>query len=341
MNSLKLDSALIKSSTKTLFQTEAWQEAWLATWGDYAMKHGRSPTNFSAGTYRVTQHIKKILPVTTTVPLGNPATGIESIRREYGQWAPVQIQQFVNDTKSQLLLSDVIIGSETDLAITRCAADNDLLMVRKNSNRAYSVNVSAGDYAAYLQSRGSNTRLKLYDRRKRLAECGDIEFINLWPDLDQFIDKLNVFHRARWHKSSYSQLNRRFLEQLMQGLHRDGHGVDLSVMRVNGQDVSLLHDIEVNGTVHNLQAGYIEDFVKGVSLGTLHLGYQLEQAFSQGHIERYDFMAGEGKNFDYKAALATQYCEIADFYLIKPTWLKALYQLHERQGIRSFEGATS
>src|SRR5690606_40849246 len=63
-------------------------------------------------------------------------------------------------------------------------------------------------------------------------------------------------------------------------------------------------DISYQGRKYNLQTGYQENFHKSISLGTLHFGYQIEAAFRDPDVAFYDFMAGKGKNSDYKKSLA-------------------------------------
>jgi hypothetical protein len=88
-------------------------------------------------------------------------------------------------------------------------------------------------------------------------------------------------------------------------------------------------DINVNGRVYNLQSGYLENFAKGISLGTLHFGYQIEAAFKSEKVGFYDFMAGNGKNSNYKASLANKTAQFNTVILVRNPILKMLYKIRK------------
>ena len=103
--------------------------------------------------------------------------------------------------------------------------------------------------------------------------------------------------------------------------------VDFSVMSVSDTPVSVVFDIRYQGRQYNFQSGYQENYCKSVALGTLHFGYQIEAAFNNPAIQFYDFMAGKGKNCDYKKKLVNRTDEFATLLLVRSHWLKQAYKL--------------
>lgn len=318
------DEQLIKGELTTLFNTTTWNEAWLGTWGKYLEQTPSLLTGIGPLSYSMRSKLKGVLPIYSTAPVGFSNRDVQSVRREYGSWSKSQLKRLLETAPHQLILGDVIVGSNSHKKIEALSSSLGYGIRTDSTARAYSVK-TLGQYQDYLKTLSSDTRLKLYNRRKRLKAVGNVTVENIWPDIDEFIHQLNRFHQARWGRPCYSGLNLAFIQCLLKGLAESGHWVDLSVLRVDGTSVSVALDIQIENRVYNFQSGYHENFVKGVSLGTLHFGYQIEKAFSNPDIEHYDFMAGLGKNNDYKKSLSTHYCDLVTLILIKPWWLKIVY----------------
>lgn len=64
--------------------------------------------------------------------------------------------------------------------------------------------------------------------------------------------------------------------------------------------VSVSYNLLCDGVLYNIQSGYLEDFDKKLSLGTLHFGEILRYCFSEQGISSLDFLAGSGKKSNYK-----------------------------------------
>lgn len=325
--SLAEDKPLIEEHQPTLFQTAAWEKAWLATWGQHLARDSGVHFNHQSNSYYSRQHLKGCLPIKTATTLGCPERGTPSIRREYYRASRHQIEAQLKDVADQRKFNDVILGSPTYHTIKATAHEQGLMVLEQDPGTAYSVNTGSGDYQAYLNQLSSNTRLKLHNRRKRLSQAGIVTQTDLWPDVNTFIEHLNHFHQQRWGKPCYQGLNLAFIQQFLPLLSDEGYSIGLNCMAVDGKAVSLLLDIEVNQRIYNLQSGFAEQYRAGLSLGTLHFGYRIEQAFKQPHLRAYDFMAGDGKHSNYKAALATQHCQLVTLTVVRPRWLQLLYCL--------------
>ncbi|GGY82329.1 hypothetical protein GCM10011613_28870 [Cellvibrio zantedeschiae] len=275
----------------------------------------------------------------TAFPLGVSTSIAPSIRSEYFNTAAYAssnslarnyVEAFLESRCDQLYLPDILQDSpEYDLWKT-LSDESGFDFIVKDINPTYGVDVSCESFDVYLSGLGSNTRLKLYNRRKNLHMLGEVKVENLWPDQEYFYKLINDFHQKRWGRDCYQGRNLTFIRLLLDNLVHDGHEVNLSLMTVNKKPVSVVLDIQFNGRIYNLQSGYLEGFAKNISLGTLHLGYQLESAFSRADVDFYDFMAGKGKNADYKSALSNRKAAFNTLLLVRNPVLKILYRMQRR-----------
>lgn len=160
----------------------------------------------------------------------------------------------------------------------------------------------SGDFDHYIASLGRMTRLKAFNRRSYLEEhYANVEFLLIPLEekkLDEFFNHLNSFHLLRWGKPCFEQRAVEFHKQLLQS----ALGVNslLSYLVVDGLIVSASYNIQIDDVIYNIQSGYLEDFDKKISLGTLHMGWLLEYAFKSPEVNYFDFLAGFGRAEDYK-----------------------------------------
>lgn len=101
----------------------------------------------------------------------------------------------------------------------------------------------------------------------------------------------------------------------------------LSVMSWEGEPISVLYNVLHNGRIYNIQGGFKPDFHKKLALGTLHLGYCIEQAFSDDQVQCFDMLAGTGKNENYKSHIANQREEVESVMLVRSLPFKLLYRV--------------
>lgn len=97
------------------------------------------------------------------------------------------------------------------------------------------------------------------------------------------------------------------------------------VMYSDDRVVSVLYNVWYRGVIYNIQAGFVEDFHKKLSLGSLHLGYAIENAFQAKDTHRLDLLAGQGKKEDYKARFSTDQYQFISAMLVKSIPYRALY----------------
>lgn len=295
--------------------------------------------------YRYWQ-IKRGLPMRTVIPAGISSTAARSARAEYfcfpsgSDTTEDRVRRYLEPVLQyrwdQLDIPDLLTGSSEHHSLLQVTRKLGLYVTEQKRETAYAVDMRAQSFSDYLTSRGKNTRLKLYNRRAKVAQEGTLEINNIWPDRPRFYQLLNTLHQARWGKPVYAGRSLAFIDSLLTGLAHAGHKVDLSVMSLSGTAISAALDITVYGRCYNLQSGFVEELIKGVSLGTLHFGYQIEAAFEAG-AEFYDFMAGTGKNSQYKASLANTQHDLVSLRLVRNPALKLAYKLRDRSAQNSSE----
>lgn len=331
---MKADTYFRQSNAITLFQTQAWRSAWIDTWLSKLTTTRQLQIDVEHEAYFAKHRIKKFLPVTSLIPFGQGGPGIKSIRSEYfhpnmqtSNW----LTNLVLINKSEAILSDIPFDSPHLTSLKEIANKRGQSIFELERATAYSVDTENSSFQDYIGTLGSSTRLKLVNRRKRVEKEGTVQIENMWPNIEGFIELLNSFHLDRWQKPCYQGENLEFIKRLLIRLPEEGHGVNLSVLKLDEKPVSLLLDITVGERTYNLQGGFIESLIKGVSLGTLHFGYEIESAFKDSKIKTYDFMAGEGKNSNYKVKIANQSSELISIAVVKSPVLKILYSLKKNR----------
>lgn len=331
-----------ESQRPGLFRSSAWLSAWNESWSDHqaikSLSNVASISNLDNEVY-LTRSLKRgLIPQTTAFPLGVSVAGVPSVRSEYfffpasNEAIHDRVENYLNKVLeynwNQFYLPDILVSSPEYPALLDLARSKDLYVVSANLDNTYGIlTTDLLGFDEYLRGLGKNTRLKLFNKRKNLNALGAVSVENIWPDKERFFKLLDNFHEQRWGKPCYRGRNITFIEKLLEKLIEQGHEVDLSVLSMNQTPVSVLLDVRVNGRQYNLQSGYLENYVKNISLGTLHFGYQIETAFSNTRVDFYDFMAGRGKHSDYKKLMATHNDQLASLFLVRSHWLKLFYKI--------------
>lgn len=327
-----------------LFRSSAWLMAWCETWGKHPAIRLSEDSTTPLSTAALDQMIActrsykgKILPVITAYPAGLSTREIPSIRSEYFFFG--NEDKHLSDTIThhldtalqhpwdQFYIADLLRSSPTYHLLLQAARARKLDVIHSKIEPTYAIDLRQQDFAGYLRELGKNTRLRLYNRRQNLKRQGSVTVENIWPDRTAFFQLLNDFHQLRWGKACYRGRNLDFINLFLDHLTQEGHEIDFSVMSVSGTPVSVAFDIRYKGRQYNFQSGYLENFCRSISLGTLHFGYQIEAAFNNPAVQYYDFMAGKGKKSDYKKKLVNRHDEFATLLLIRSSWLKQIYRL--------------
>ena len=163
----------------------------------------------------------------------------------------------------------------------------------------YRVNTT-NDFSQYLAKLGKNTRLKLFNRRKYLSEKSEVK-ITIAENIraiEQQLNTLNELHAHRWGHDCFDAHSLKFHTALAE-YYLKNNNLALSTININDRPSSVVYDLRFNSTEYNIQSGYLEKHDPKISLGTLHLGYAIEAAFSIPN-KYFDLLMGEGKNSNYK-----------------------------------------
>jgi hypothetical protein len=296
---------------------------------------GIAPLYISASTY-----LWGLIPVKRLEILGSRYLGISGIRSEYlGTIVKRGLEIEVNTLISrkiidnldwdELILSDLVKGSYIHQLIIEDAKNNNLRIRKVVSDDCYSVNTT-GSFTDYLKTLGKNTRLKLFNRRKALAEHGDVslEYVDL-RSCDDIFQRLNEFHLVRYGKPQFSESNTIILRKVIDSLPESAHLRCSSLLKIDNRPVSSILNVFLDGKMYNIQLGFLEGLDKRISLGTLHLGYAIEMAFESAQITSFDLLAGQGKISNYKSHLARKHATLETVQLLRKPILRLMYFVND------------
>jgi hypothetical protein len=307
------------SASASVFRTEAWVQAWIDTWGKdpriYLIDLG-GRNNPLEQVYLIKHRLKKILPVSTLCLAGVGYGAMSTPRAEYNDLDALikmaggidPLRQELSRLKwQQFVITDIDTSTPTVQQIEQLATNSRWAIHTEKPEPAYAIRQT--NFDDYLKGLGSNTRLAYFNRRERLAQQGEIAFIEYaLQESADFFAQLNQFHLKRWGSPCYSVQSQAFMKNFAERLAAAGGKVIMQGLAVNGELVSVLFDVIWGNTRYNLQSGYAENRFNKIALGSLHFGYAIQAALEQG--QDYDFMAGRGKSKNYKKSISNFQSEI-------------------------------
>nr|WP_245000342.1 GNAT family N-acetyltransferase [Marinobacter daepoensis] len=311
---VRWDTLLGQSNADPLFMSWAWQVSWWETWGKalslellllavtdgednlvgiapFYLSAVRTPLGWSVRRVHVVGNAWKLGPTVRTEYVGmivdrrSQQAVLEALARYLGEldW-------------DEMIFADASARSMMMVESGICSKLGMSRLVRSESEGVVvPVNGAFQDWLARL---GKNTRLKVYNRRSLFQSALNGTYEDC-QNPGEFLAWLNHFHGQRWGKPCFDEHALRFHKAFLSRLG-GGQSAGLSVLKSGGEVVSVLYDIRAGNRIYNLQAGFAEGLHGKVSLGTLHLGYAIEQAFNRPDVLSYDLLAGSGKNTFYK-----------------------------------------
>lgn len=324
----------------SLFQTKAWQSAWWETWGSRkGFKLVRGWDGQVSGLYESKYWLKGVLPVRSFQFVGTSYREVRTPRTEYNKFCTDNLNELallrnmecvlLANPWTEAIFNDLRAGSEELSALVTIAAKHKWTIRITAEDNGYAVSTS-GSFDDYVASLGANTRLRLYNRRKVLESLGKVREENFWPSgVDGFFETLNRFHVSRWKKKCVTPTSMEFHKKFLSRVEKEGGKPLLSVLYCDDEVVSVLYNVWFRGVVYNIQAGFHENFHRKLSLGSLHLGYAIEQAFHAQETHRFDFLAGQGMKEDYKSRFATDQYQFISIMVVKNALFRALYWIRE------------
>ena len=318
----------------SIFQTKAWQRSWWQHWGSTKgfnfLKEGRFQ---ATGLYVDRYFWHGVLPIRCLQFVGTNYRRISTPRSEYHSLISPEcdsagsINELLEFSWSEAVFRDMFANSR-DVSALELLADREGWLFRIVAEDTTFWVDTTGDWEGYLLSLGSNTRLRLFNRRKVLEQLGDIDLANAWPKkASVFFQLLNEFHVRRWGRPCFNERSVAFHQDFLSAVTSEGGEPQLSILSCAGKPISVLYNIAFKGCVYNIQAGFEQNFHKKLSVGTLHLGYCIEDAFQRSDIHKFDFLAGGGKNENYKERLATGSQSLVSVMLVRSKLFQFLYRL--------------
>lgn len=321
----------------SIFQTKAWQRTWWEIWGSTrGFRFFKGAPYPAVGLYIHSYRLLGILPIRCLQFVGTNYRCISTPRSEYNTLIQRRkhdanpglgaIENLVLGRWSEAVFRDVPSASPDIVELRRMADQNGWLWRIVGEDVAYSIDTK-GDWDGYLSMLGKNSRLRLFNRRKLLEDHGRIELINAWPaQVDHFFELLNGFHIKRWGRRCFNEQSLAFHLAFLESVVDENGEPELSILYCNGQPISVLYNVLYDGCVYNIQAGFEECFHRKLAVGTLHLGYSIQDSFERSGVNKFDFLAGSGKNENYKARLATDSEKLVSVMLVRNRLLQLLYR---------------
>jgi len=349
---------LKQSNANPVFMSWQWMLEWWNVWGQQSgdelfiiAVYDQSILVGLAPLYKTVSHLGSTpLTIKRIELLGTRYQGQNGVRSEYLQFLSCHEQKDVimetllqaihrDQTWDELILCNMTTVEHSAKIALHFFETQELVRVLDNEG-AYSINCK-GSYSDYIQALGKNTRLKLFNRRKALHELGEVEYCPVKLNIDSNIfDEIDKFHLTRFGKAAFTEKYKKHLIHAIRAQERNSKNEYSSILKLNGNIISAMLNISYGSTIYNIQLGFEEALDKRISVGLLHLGYALEQAFQSDSISSFDLLAGAGKNNNYKERIADRHATLETRQFIRPTWLKFLYLVNDKfvSKIRSFFG---
>jgi len=316
---LKMESTwqtcLAQSGANTLFSSWIWLTSWWKIW-----KIRLNLNLLLFGVYK-NRNLIGIVPCYTYLKktpfgrmkkycefIGDYTSSNDSIRSEYldfifpqDQYAeiiPLVLQHLMQYDIDELIFKDLKANSLTGEYFSKnhpaCIFSVD---------HGIKINCQQ-EFEPYIRSLGKNTRLKLYSRRK-LMKNPELHSIKNAEDIILFFNNLNLMHLERWQQPCFSEHSLKFHSLVANYFLSNGQ---LECLTLTDDSVvkAVCYDITIKSTRYNIQLGFHAYHTSKVSMGTLMLGYAIEQAHCNKAIQSYDLLAGQGKNTFYKKKLNGQ-----------------------------------
>jgi hypothetical protein len=330
------DKCVRNSDGNPLFSSWIWQSTWWSVWqprlnlnlfilGIYNEGNlvGIAPCYFYKYMYYLGQSIKRCEFI------GNYSNSDDSIRSEYlnfilpsGQYE-VYLGEIFNYLREQgmdeIVLSDINSSSET---VRYLEHNFTKQLIRKEPG----IKITCKDgFDQYLIKLGKNTRLKMFNRRK-LLENNEIKKIETKSEILPFFDQLNLMHIERWGRPCFSQHTIDFHCRIAANFLTKGQ-LDCLILYNENEPVAVSYDISIEGVRYNIQLGFFTPKSSKLSMGTLMLGFAIEQAYQDKNTLFYDLLAGNGKNSFYKEKFKGEKNMFVSYKIPFKSYLKVMQKI--------------
>jgi GNAT superfamily N-acetyltransferase len=363
----RLDDAMVRATWSSvhseapdldrLFNSWEWQSSW---WQNFAAANrlelramsAHSPVGGTVGIAPLYLHVGRRfgLPCRRLQLIGNIWGGPSTMRSEYldfiasPAWRDQAVRAFLDEIErrrdwDELVLTDVDCSSATCEAIRSHRLAQHCLVRNFDEDDGYRIDTSGG-FDAFLASLPSSSRRRIFLQRGKLAAGGPITLeVDTGDRFTEFAQRLDRLHQMRWGTSFFSAAMLKFHGEFLRKLQGSGE-CRISLMRIGDRDISALYNVRIQNVEYNLQGGFDADAARGVSVGSIHLGFAIESACVAG-IDSFELLVGRGKFREFKRDFAQQSRHVRTLQLVRGPLLASLYRVRDaakaaRSGLRRY-----
>jgi CelD/BcsL family acetyltransferase involved in cellulose biosynthesis len=178
-------------------------------------------------------------------------------------------------------------------------------------------------FETYLAALKPGIRRKVWNRRAR-PNAPTFRWAEP-AEIGGLLERIERFQAARW--GARAAANLRPFHLGFAAAMAEEQALRLSVLCEDGEPISILYNIELDGTEYNLQSGF-DPRVAALSPSYLHFGYCIEHAVGRG-VRALDFLAGSGRSRAYKQDFGTEAVGLLTVQVIRAPGLARLYRLYD------------
>ncbi len=251
------------------------------------------------------------------------------VDKQYSEQVIQALFQYINVRSNwdEFILSDLSKSSATYNILIKGRSLNQAYYRTAEEFESYYLPVE-NSFDTFCKSLGKNTRLKLLNRRKILGTMGEVEYVVLQNDqIESHFELLNTLHTKRWGEPAFDGDWLIFNLGVAKLLAKKGQ-LQFSIIMLDKIPVSIQYNYLIDNHEYNIQAGFDANLNSKISLGYLHFGYAIESAFNN-NVKIYDFLAGEGKNTQYKERLTSHSQLIVSMQIIRNKKAIVLYKIYD------------
>jgi len=337
---------LTRSNADALFMSWHWMYSWWEVYGNLSddellllgVYDDDDVLVCIAPFYISTKKIKNLIPIKILQFIGTRVYGSSGFRTEYLQFivdksastsAIQKILSHLSNSKkfNELWLNDLVVDSPTYQELKNQNSDNRYYKRLQSTGYSYGINVNV-DIDDYVSSLGKNTRLKTFNRRKVLEKLGDVNIETIDnKSYELCLNTLSEFHKFRWDEYISYEKNSQFICKLIENSNINISGV---LVKLDSEIIGCTFDILCKERSYNIQSGYKENVDKKIAMGSLTIGYAIEQYCLLNTCHYYDFLAGEGKKSNYKERIAKPEIEYESAQFISSSIFRHIYKLKDK-----------
>jgi len=338
---------LENSAANTLFLTWEWQSLWWKTWAKiFSLSLNiitiRNRNNVLLGIAPLYSHncyIAKVIPCKQLQFIGNSSKIGTSVRSEFldfivhhddSQKIIKAILAAIDNDYSwdKIIFADMITKSETFAAISSRNA-----FKRKTYNRSIlkdtGIRIGTTEkLSTYVEALSKSVRRSYFSRRNRISASSELSTQTNRESSESSLALLNSFHVLRWGTPCFDALACEFHRQLC-SINPTTISRDFSTVTIDSDYTSIIYNIDYNRTRYNLQLGFKPTNDKKVSTGHIQLGYSLEDSFAANTVDKFDLLAGNGKNTFYKEKLNGEAYRLFTIEIVSHRLLRLLYKIND------------